>query len=374
MDHPQKTIVEMAYAMGGVGAVAARARTELAVGARYGYEMIGVSDSLKAPLPGLDVYSASTRSLLGVLPGGIGELGAVVLTGHTLRKVTQRAKPDLIVFHNSTLGWPAVAVARRLGTASAFVVHALVRDRIAAGANPYGVVMTRAYIKANEFALKNADRIICVSEAIAESAACAGAASSRIRVVPNPVDLEQFPTARVSRDSKSREVDVLFVGRLSVEKGVDTLLEALAGLRSSVRVQIVGDGPQRGALERRAANLHHQIEFLGWQEHSVVLELMAGAKVQAVPSTSEPQGVVVLEALLSGTPVIGSRVGGIPEMVRHGENGWLVPPADAPALRNVIRMALSDLGGLDRMRRCSPRSARTFGMDQFERNFERSYF
>ena len=354
--------------MGGRGAVAARARAELAAGEANGATMIGVTDSLHEPVPGLTIRSAARRSVLGVLPGGVGELAAVGVVSPVLLRVARELSPTVIVFHSSTLALPAIAVARRHRARSVFIVQALIRDRIASGANPYGRVMTRAYLSANDYALRHAERVVCVSRYMASVASAAGVPDSRLRVLPNPVALERF------RDTTGRrDIDVLFVGRLSPEKGVDVLIRAVAGLSRRFRVVVAGDGSERPRLEALAAALHAPIDFLGWQDASDLPSLIGRARLQVVPSRSEPQGVVVLEALAAGTPVVGSRVGGIPEAIVDAENGWLVPPGDESELQAVLLRALSDPASLECMREAARRSVAGFGSETLSRRFIETY-
>ena len=330
--------------------------------------MIGVTDSLRGPIPGLAINAALPRSVLGVLPGGTGELVATALVAGVLGRVVRLVRPTLIVFHNSTLAWPAVACARRTGARSAFVVQGLIQDRIESGANPYGRAMTRTYQRANAYALREADRVICISKYIASRALGAGVEPARLRIAPNVIDLQRF-----GGEPAVRDIDVLFVGRLSVEKGVDVLIRAVAGISASRRVVVVGDGPERPRLEALAARLGARVEFLGWRSEADLPALFARAQLQVAPSRSEPQGVVVVEALAAGTPVIGSRVGGIVEAIRSAENGWLVAPDDPEALRAAIDQALADRPGLESMRDVARRSVAHYGVESLTRNFAQTY-
>jgi 1,4-alpha-glucan branching enzyme len=128
---------------------------------------------------------------------------------------------------------------------------------------------------------------------------------------------------------------------------------------------IAGDGPRRRQLESQAASSGANVEFTGWADRDALRALYARAAVQVVPSRSEPQGVVVLEALASGTPVIGSNVGGIAEMVSHGENGWLVEPGRPDLLGRSISVALADREQLERMRGAARDSIGRFALNRF---------
>jgi glycosyltransferase involved in cell wall biosynthesis len=140
---------------------------------------------------------------------------------------------------------------------------------------------------------------------------------------------------------------LLFVGRLRIRKGVEVLLEALAGLAAAgrpARLLVAGDGEHRAALERRAAELGlgAAVTFLGRCGAGRVRALLAAARALVVPSTYEGMPLVVLEAMEAGVPVVASAVSGIPEVVVDGETGWLVPAEDPRALAAALGEVLDD--------------------------------
>lgn len=144
-----------------------------------------------------------------------------------------------------------------------------------------------------------------------------------------------------SRDEKV----ALFAGNLIERKGVDVLVEAFARLHAQGtcdRLVLVGAGPLRELLEVQAAALcvSDAVEFAGAVHAGILARLMVAADIFVLPSRSEPLGVVLLEAMACGTPVVASRVGGIPEIVGDG-CGVLVEPDDATTLADGIAAVLS---------------------------------
>jgi glycosyltransferase involved in cell wall biosynthesis len=140
---------------------------------------------------------------------------------------------------------------------------------------------------------------------------------------------------------------ILCVGRLDRSKGQDILLRAGEHLRavcSEFRLVLAGEGPERATLERLAGTLGltGQCEFLGQLSPARVLAEMRRAWVTVVASRTEAFGMVNVESLAVGTPVIASAVGGIPEIIRDGVDGYLVPPDDPPALANRLATILQD--------------------------------
>lgn len=150
------------------------------------------------------------------------------------------------------------------------------------------------------------------------------------RVIPNGVDLELFGSARDSGESSY----VLAVGRLVGVKGFDLLVGHWHTMPGDVRLVIVGDGPERSTLEalRRASPAAERIELVGARSRQEVADLMRGARALALTSHQEALGLVVLEAMAAGTPVVASRVGGVPEIVEDGVTGLLFEPGDAAGL------------------------------------------
>jgi glycosyltransferase involved in cell wall biosynthesis len=131
---------------------------------------------------------------------------------------------------------------------------------------------------------------------------------------------------------------VLFFGRLSKEKGVDVLVNAferaLPQMPEDMRLVIAGDGPEREALETRSSD---RVRFVGFKQGDELEKLVSGATLVCCPSVwRENMPYSIVEALAEGTPVVGSRIGGIPEAVIEDETGWLAEPGDVESLAMAI--------------------------------------
>jgi glycosyltransferase involved in cell wall biosynthesis len=193
------------------------------------------------------------------------------------------------------------------------------------------------------------DRFLTVSK---YSAAELGAPARRTRIIHGGAD-----AVRLHPDPQVHREGVLFVGRLTPHKGIDVLIRALP---PDARLTVIGSeghdrrAPERdypGLLRLLAAGRH--VEFLGAVDDDELARRYRTAAVVVVPSVeltcygrrvavSELLGLVAIEAMASGTPVVASRVGGLPEVVEEGVTGYLVPPGDVAALRGRISDVLAD--------------------------------
>lgn len=179
-------------------------------------------------------------------------------------------------------------------------------------------------------------RFVAPSRFMAETMAGAGVFPGRLRHVPHFIDLSSTPV------KEQPGGPVVYAGRLSPEKGVDTLIEAAGLLRAPL--EVAGDGPDMAALVAQAdARAPGLVRFHGRLGKAAVLELFRAAAVVAVPSVwFENQPMTVLEALASGVPVVASDLGGLPELIDPGTDGDLVPPGDPAALAEALERVLDD--------------------------------
>jgi glycosyltransferase involved in cell wall biosynthesis len=135
---------------------------------------------------------------------------------------------------------------------------------------------------------------------------------------------------------------VVFAGRLSPEKGIDTLLAAWSMYRGDYALKIIGDGPLAGQIQRAAAG-DSRIQWLGKKSWPDVLDIIGGAACLVMPSVwYETFGRVIIEAYATGTPVVVSRLGAMAELVDDGRTGWLFEPGDAHDLLAKLECLVAD--------------------------------
>jgi len=201
--------------------------------------------------------------------------------------------------------------------------------------------------------------LICPSEFMRRKMLEGGIDAERLLHVPHFCDVGSIAAATEPGRG------VVYGGRLSPEKGVDVLIRAMVSLPGDVTVDIAGDGPSREDLVRLAAEVgvSDRVRFLGRLATPELHQRMREAAAVVVPSRwYENQPMIILEAAAAGRPVIATELGGLPELVRPGETGWLTPHDDPAALSAAILEATSDP---DRSHRLG-QSARALTLARFE--------
>jgi glycosyltransferase involved in cell wall biosynthesis len=137
---------------------------------------------------------------------------------------------------------------------------------------------------------------------------------------------------------------IAFTGRVTGEKQIDKLLDAVAIMPADLKtiVDIIGDGDQRKALEEHAARLGiaDHVNFHGRVSDAKLRRLLTGATVFAMPSIAELQSISTMEAMASGLPIVAADAMALPHLVHDGENGFLFPPGDVPALADRLERIL----------------------------------
>lgn len=216
-------------------------------------------------------------------------------------------------------------------------------------------VFRNVYDGLRRWLLRRVDTFVPVSHFTAELLHDQGVPSSRTHVVPNGTDPEHFspqsnPSIRKSL-GLSDEPMLLTVGRLVRRKGVDTVMRALSKILQThpdVAFVVVGTGPDESRLKKLSAelNLQGHVHFVGSVSQEALPSYYSEADLFVMPACGDPPdvegfGIVFLEANACGTPVIGARSGGIPDAIREGETGLLVPPSSPDALTEAVLQVLT---------------------------------
>jgi len=229
------------------------------------------------------------------------------------------------------------------------------------------------------------DGVIAISEAIANVLVQAGVDARRLRVIHLGIDCDRFARSVGHREAARQgwavrpdEIVLFTAAVLEPRKGHHVLLAAFAELVAAglpLRWVICGDGTLRAQLEQdvRRRGVGDKVVFCGFS--AAVERLLPGADVFVLPSLHEGLGIAAIEAMAVGLPVVASRVGGLPEIVTHGETGLLVPAGDAAALAAAIREVIADPDRARSMaRRGRTRAFARFTTTQMATAVERFYY
>lgn len=198
----------------------------------------------------------------------------------------------------------------------------------------------RLYNQVNRWSLRAPRRVITVCRPFVDLLASHGTPRDRIRVLHNSVRPPQPSSTPPALETGVPQI--LAVGRLSQEKGQADLIRALVRIPAPARLLLLGDGPDRESLEALAQSLH-VADRIDWAGHQPSAQpFYETADLLALPSLSEGSPNVILEAMAAGLPIAATSVGGVPELLTHGEHALLVPPRDPAAMAQAILTLLGD--------------------------------
>lgn len=176
----------------------------------------------------------------------------------------------------------------------------------------------------------NVDSVVTPSRFYRQKFEQYGWPSEQLAYIPNYVRVDEFQVQYEPGDY------FVFIGRLSYEKGIATLVDAAEA--AGVKLVIVGDGPLRDSLGAKAETSAANIEFAGFQSGDNLFRLVRESRALVIPSEwYENAPISVLEAYACGKPVVGARIGGIPELIAEDETGWLFDSGSVEGLSTVLR-------------------------------------
>jgi N-acetyl-alpha-D-glucosaminyl L-malate synthase BshA len=237
-----------------------------------------------------------------------------------------------------------------------------------------------SYQTITDFSIRKSDGLSAVSDYLRnETLTHFNVKPESIRTIPNFVDLEKYarkayPCHRSKLAREGEKIVTHISNFRSVKRMVD-VVRVFARIAREVpsRLLLVGDGPDRGRAEQSASEegVSDRVWFLGKQDS--VAELLACSDLFLLPSESEAFGLVALEALACGVPVIATRVGGIPEVVTDGDTGYLAPVGDVDGMAEAGVRILRDAELWNRMSTAANASAERFSADRVVPMYEAFY-
>ncbi len=252
---------------------------------------------------------------------------------HTL--AVARAAHDADLVHAN---WTLSAAAGRLSQP----IHRRPLIATLQGSDVFQAARTRNGARFARFAIDGSAAITVLSRALARATIALGVPAERVVIVPNGVDTQRF----VPRPQTERQKVILFVGSFIERKGVRHLLAAAPQILRRLpgyRIDLIGEGPQEAELRALADRLGvtDRVAFRGFLPQTDVADAMQRSRLFVLPSLEEGLGVVLLEALACGTPIVASNVDGIPDVVAP-EVGALVPPAQPDELADAVVAMLAE--------------------------------
>ncbi len=330
MSRPMKVLHATETAQGGVGTyidevVALQLQ-------RYGAEQVRVVVPQRHALQ----LRSLPEAVQSRFPSGNGRLGRVWQVAMRTLAEVKRWQPDVVHLHSSFAGFvlrPLLAW-RAPGVKVVYCAHGWAFDRDSAG------WLCRLVERIERVWSRWSDAVVCISEHDWRAGRRIGIAPQRLALVHNGIrDAQVEEAAREAARQRWPQGTrrLLFVGRLDRQKGVDRLFEIVRRLGPQAYTVVVGASVVTEGAEQPPENLH----ITGWLPRDEITAYCAAADVLLVPSRWEGFGLVALEAMRMGCPVMASRVGGLPEVVEDGITGRLVDGADPAAWVKTLQ-ALDD--------------------------------
>jgi glycosyltransferase involved in cell wall biosynthesis len=276
-----------------------------------------------------------------------------------LARLIRRERPQILHTHTAKAGTVGRVAALLAGRARPPIVVHTFHGHVLQGY--FGPLRSRLFLLLERWLARHTTALVAVSPQVRDDLVSLGVApADKFAVVRLGIELEE----RVGRNSHGRDemrhylgipsarFAVGWVGRMTAVKRTDDVLEAFKLLRErgvEATLCLVGDGPDRPGLEQRANELGIMRDtlFLGYQED--VAPLYAAFDALVLPSGNEGTPVSVIEALAAGTPVVATRVGGVPDVVRDGEDGFLVEPGASDELAARLADLARDPGLRERL-------------------------
>ncbi|RFU20423.1 glycosyltransferase [Geodermatophilus marinus] len=309
-----------------------------------GHTQTVVTSRLAAPRGTDRLGRAATVHRTGVPVRRLRQLWALAALPVALRRPPRPV--DVVHAHQgedlATLPLARLA-ARRHRCPLVVTVHCSVGHTLTGG-SPRARLLRRLGGLVERSALRRADAVVVLTARAAAALVADGVPAERVSTIPSGFEPELFTGVGADPFPAVGRPRIGYVGRLAPQKRADLLVAAFGRMRAPAALVVVGDGPDAGLVRRavRDSPASGRVTLAGFVPHERVPGVLAALDVLALPSAYEEMGSVLTEAMAAGLPVVASAVGGIPEVVRDGETGLLVPPGDVAALAAALDRLAGD--------------------------------
>lgn len=272
-------------------------------------------------------------------------------------RAAKKFNPHLIHAHFAyPEGYAAMIASEKTGIPYIVTLHGF--DILTNKEIGYGLMLNKTHKRTITEVLKNASKVIVASTTVHDAVTSLGIYPEKIAVIPYNAEKFFFEKPKLKTSNKS-EFRLLFTGHLTERKGVKYLIDSVAKIKKSfngIKLVIVGDGNERKSLEAQVKmlGLEQNIMFLGSAPNEELKNQLYLSDVFVLPSLCEAFGIVVVEAMACGKPVIATDFGAARDLVKDGINGFLVRPKDSDALSEKIlhlmenKDVLTQMGGSNR--------------------------
>ena len=296
-----------------------------------------------------------------------------------VKNILKKEKPDVVHINNfKGLSLSVFSAAKRLNLPLSFIAHdySLIcpRANLLTGSGEICTAPSRlckAYVKIQKFIVNNKpDVVTAPSQFVIGKLKLEGLFES-VKMMKLPLGIELSD----EKPKKSYDtIDILYVGSLSRPKGVHILINAFKELESeNIKLHIIGKGVDENGF-KKIAESDQRIIFYGFVPDEKLMQLYQKANVVVVPSIwYDNSPLVIYESLMSGTPVIGSRIGGIPELIEDGYNGFLFEAGNVDELKDKLEYLIEKASELKALEEGAFESVKKYSMDEHIRKLEGIY-
>lgn len=302
-------------------------------------------------------------------------LGFIVLHIKLLL-LLKRINPDMIHFQNTIQGIQGIII-----NLLTFIINKVFNKPYSVWCCGYYNLFSPPAKITSKFALKNAHAVIALTEDMKRE--IQKVCNREVFVIPNGIDLKSFDG--LSREHVRRKLKIpnkqkiiVFVGTLRPVKGLKYLIQAMdiiAKHDTLVKLMLVGDGEERQSLQElvKELDLENRVIFMGKVSNEEVPEYMVAADVFVLPSLQEGFGIVNLEAMACGLPIVTTNVKGLPEIVKHGENGLLVEPKNPAQIAEKVLQLLENSELRERISRNNRERVKNYTWERVINSLEEVY-
>lgn len=296
-----------------------------------------------------------------------------------IRNILRKENPDIVHIHNFKGFSFAFSAVKSMNLPLIFTMHdyfieCLQENLIKSSGRVCDnlPILCRLYVKIQKYLKDNkADVVTAPSQFVIEKLKNDGF-FEKIRTMKLPLGIELDNTGKIEKNYET--INILFVGRLNRYKGVHILIDAFKQLKyKNIHLHIVGEGKEKDEL-KKIAKYNENITFYGFVSESELIELYKKANITVFPSIwYETFGIVIIESFKYSTPVIASNIGGFPELIENGCNGFLFEAGNVEELKKLLENLIENPNELKRLSINAFESSKKYSMEEHTQRLTRLY-